>query len=104
MCRLLEEPEADPLGIGPLDRYTGPVEFNNNIKDIIEHAHYLKHQAAQAGALNLLLRPNSIGSVPNPADIDRAFLLIAVEHYDDELRMPGIYAQRLKREMHSIWD
>jgi len=27
---LLEEPENDPLGIGPLDHYTGPVEFNTD--------------------------------------------------------------------------
>jgi len=101
---LLEEPESNPLDIPELDRYTGPLEFDQNIRDIIEHAKMLKQQAEQAGALNLIMRPNAIGSAPKQVDIDRAFLIIAVEQYDDEFKMPEVYARRLKREMHSIWD
>jgi len=96
--QLLETDDPDgPLGMNPLEPYVGPIEFNNNIKDIIEHARYLKQQAEQAGAVDLLTRYQ-------PVDIDRAFLMIAVEQYDDELKMPGVVARILKRTMHSIWD
>ena len=101
---LLEEPDDEPLGMNPLEPYVGPVEFNSNIKDIIEHARMLKQQATEAGALATLQHTNSSGRPPLSVDIDRAFLLIAVEQYNDEFRMPEIYARRLKREMHSIWD
>lgn len=102
--RLLEEPENDPLDIGPLERYTGPVAFHANIKDIIEHAEFLKQQAEQAGALNLVKQPNSLGSVRSDKDIDRAFLLIAVRQVlEQEEHAPQKIAQRLEREMHSIW-
>jgi dTDP-4-amino-4,6-dideoxygalactose transaminase len=95
--RLIEEPEDDPLGIGPLERYTGPVEFNTNIKDVVEHAQFLKQQAEQAGALALLTQKYKM------LDIDRAFLTIAVEQYNEELVAPRKIAQILNREMHSIW-
>lgn len=101
---LLEEPEDEPFGLDPLKPYLGPLEFDANIKDIVEHARMLKEQAAQAGALAVLQHTNSSGRPPLPVDIDRAFLLIAVEQYGNEFRMPQIYAKRLKREMHSIWD
>ena len=90
--------------MNPLEPYVGPVEFNSNIKDIIEHARMLKQQATEAGALATLQHTNTSGRPPLSVDIDRAFLLIAVEQYNDEFRMPEIYARRLKREMHSIWD
>lgn len=100
---LLEEPEDDPMDV--LEPYVGPLEFDKNIRDIIEHARNLKEQARQAGALALMLRPRA-GSIVSPemVDVDRAFLMIAVEQYNDEFRQPARIAQRLKREMHSIWD
>ena len=101
---LLETPDDDPLDIGPLDRYTGPVEFNNSVKDIIDHARMLKQQAEQAGALAALQHINSSGRPPLPVDVDRAFLMLAVEQYADEFKQPARYARWLKREMHSIWD
>jgi|MudIll2142460700_1097286.scaffolds.fasta_scaffold23436_2 hypothetical protein len=101
---LIEEPEDDPLDIGPLDRYTGPVAFNASIKDILEHAEFLKQQAEQAGALNLVRRPNSLGTTRSDRDIDRAFLLIAVRQIlEQEEHAPQKIAQVLEREMHSIW-
>lgn len=101
--QLLEEQDDDPLGIGPLGRYLEPVGFSNNVKDILDHAQFLKQQAQEAGALNVLLHSNSSGRQPSPADIDKAFLIIAIEHLQNELTMPDVYARRLKREMHSIW-
>ena len=50
--RLLEDPENDPLGIGPLGDYVGPVAFTNNTKDILDTAQFFKTQAEQAGALS----------------------------------------------------
>lgn len=94
--RLLEE-QDDPADFGALEPYLGPVEFDNNVKDILNHARLLKEQAEQAGALAHVLRAYK------PLDVDRAFLTIAVEQYNDELRAPGQIARRLKREMHSIW-
>lgn len=101
---LIEEPEDDPLGIGPLDRYTGPVAFNASIKDILEHAEFLKQQAEQAGALNIARRLNIVGVGRSDKDIDRAFLLIAVRQIlEQEEHVPQKIAQVLEREMHSIW-
>lgn len=99
--RLLEEQDNDPLEIGDLGPYLGPVEFNASIKDIIDHARFLKQQAQDAGALNTLMHTNSSGKPPLPSDIDKAFLILAIEH--SGLKMPEIYARRLQREMHSIW-
>jgi hypothetical protein len=102
---LLEEPEDDPLGIGPLDHYTGPIEFNQDVKDILEHAQFLQQQAEQAGAMNVILRPNSLGTPgPSTKDIHRAFLLLACRQIleGEEVR-PRKIAQVLEREMHSIW-
>lgn len=104
ILRQLLEDDNDPLDIGPLERYTGPVAFNQSIKDILDHAMFLKQQAEEAGALALIMRPNSLGNAPKPIDVDRAFLMIAVEQYNDEMRAPSRIAQILKREMHSIWD
>jgi len=95
---LLEEPEDDPLGIGPLDRYTGPVEFNTDVKDILDHALFLKSQAEQAGALN----PNVIGDI-NTYNLNRAFLRLACEELDNEHQV-DLALKRLRRAMHSIWD
>lgn len=101
---LIEEPEDDPLGIGPLDRYTGPVAFNASIKDILEHAEFLKQQAEQAGALNLIRQPGNLRTPRSDRDIDRAFLLIAVRQIlEQEEHAPQKIAQVLEREMHSIW-
>ena len=103
---LLEEPNADdPLGLGPLDRYTGPVQFNQDVKDILEHAQFLKQQAEQAGALALIMRPNTLTKQEYSAkDIHRAFLLLACRQLleQEEIR-PRKIAQVLEREMHSIW-
>lgn len=93
------------MNIGPLDRYVAPVAMNTNIKDILEHALFLKQQAEQAGALALIQRPNSLTRMEHSAkDIDRAFLLIAVRQLleGEEIR-PRKIAQVLEREMHSIW-
>lgn len=101
---LIEEPEDDPLGIGSLGHYTEPVGFNRSIKDILDHALFLKEQAQQAGALNLVRQPNSLGTTRSDYDIDRAFLLIAVRQIlEDEEVKPRKIAQVLEREMHSIW-
>lgn len=94
---LLEEPDDEPLGMNPLEPYVGPLEFDNSVKDIINHAQFLKEQATEAGALALVAQFR-------PADIDRAFLLIAVEQHNDRFLAPGKIARQLKREMHSIWD
>ena len=103
VIRQLLEEQDDPADFGALEPYLGPIEFDNNIKDILDQARFLKQQAEEAGALNWLLHSNSSGRPPSPADIDRAFLIIAIEHFQKELKMPSVYAQRLKREMHSIW-
>ena len=97
VIRQLLEEQDDPADFGALEPYLGPLEFDNNIKDILDHARLLKEQAEQAGALAHVLRAYK------PLDVDRAFLAIAVEQYNDELRAPGQIVRRLKREMHSIW-
>lgn len=93
------------MDIGPLERYTGPVAFNASIKDILEHAEFLKQQAEQAGALNLVRQPpGKLRSPRSDRDIDRAFLLIAVRQIlEQEEHAPQKIAQVLEREMHSIW-
>lgn len=93
---LLETPDDAPFDIGPLERYTGPIEFDNNIKDIVDRARALKQQAEQAGVLKLLANYK-------PHDIDSAFLVIAVEQANSELLAPAKIARLLKREMHSVW-
>ena len=100
--QLLEQDE--PFGVDPLAPYTGPIEFNENIKHIIEHARMLKEQAEEAGALRVLQHAHSSGKPPSAVDIDRAFLMIAVEQFNLEMKAPGKLARILKREMHSIWD
>jgi hypothetical protein len=95
--RLIEEPEDDPLGIGPLDQYAGPIEFNHDVKDILDHALFLKQQCEQAGALN----PRVIGEFAS-SDLHRAFLRLACEELDDEVRV-DLAVKRLRRHMHSIW-
>jgi len=95
--RLLEEPDNDPLDIGPLERYTGPVEFNTDVKDILDHALFLKSQAEQAGALS----PAVIGDVSS-AVLNRPLLRIACEELDDEVLVDRTI-KRLRRACHSIW-
>jgi len=97
VTRLLEEPDVDPLGIGPLDNYLGPVAFNTDVKDILDHALFLKSQAEQAGALN----PNVIGKI-SARDLHRAFLRLACEELDDEYQV-DLAVKRLRRAMHSVW-
>jgi len=104
--RLLEAPEDvdDPAAIGSIPDYVAPGAFQTNVKDIIEHAMFLKEQAEQAGALGLVSKPNSFGQQASPKDIDRAFLLIAVRQVlEEEELKPRKIAQVLEREMHSIW-
>ena len=96
--RLLEEPDDDPLNIGPLDRYVAPVAFNTDIKDILEHALFLKSQCQEAGALS----PGVIGNI-SPRDLNRAFLRLACEELDDEYQVDTAI-KRLRRNMTSIWD
>jgi hypothetical protein len=94
---LLEEPDDEPLGMNPLEPYVGPVEFNHDVKAILDHALLLKQQAEQAGALN----PAIIGDA-NSQDVHRALLLIACEDFLDD-RWVDRTIKRLKREMHSVW-
>lgn len=97
--RLLREAqENDPLDIGPLDRYTGPIEFERDVRDILDQALFLKQQAENAGALN----PGVIGNYPVKT-IHRALLRIACEELDDEKQV-NVVTQRLRRVMHSLWD
>lgn len=95
--RLLEQ-DDEPLQADPLGPYVGPVEFQNNIAEIVKHAEFLKSQAAEAGALTLIQKQNV-----RPEDIDRAFMLVALEHFGDTYKGPARIAAQLKREMHSIW-
>lgn len=94
---LLEGTEDDPLGIGPLDHYAGPIEFDTDVKDILEHARFLKSQAEQAGALN----PHVVGDI-NSHNLNRAFLRLACEELDDEQQV-DLAIKRLRRAMHSMW-
>lgn len=97
MARLLEEPDNDPLDIGSLEQYAGPLAFNTDVKDILDHALFLKSQAEQAGALN----PTVIGNLA-PRDLHRAFLRLACEELDDEYQV-DLAVKRLRRAMHAIW-
>lgn len=81
-----------------MGHYTGPIEFQNNISEIVKHAEFLKEQAQEAGALALIQKQNV-----RPEDIDRAFMLVALEHFGDTYKAPARIAAQLKREMHSIW-
>lgn len=104
--RLLEAPEDldDPAALGPLPAYVEPSAMQDHVRDIIEHAMFLKQQAEQAGALNLISKPNSFGQQASLKDIDRAFLLVAVRQIlEEEEIKPRKIAQVLEREMHSIW-
>lgn len=82
-----------------MGHYTGPIEFQNNISEIVKHAQFLKEQAEQAGALALVQKQNF-----RPEDIDRAFMLVALEHFGDAYKAPARIVKLLKREMHSVWD
>lgn len=98
LARLLEEPDNDPLDIGSLEQYAGPLAFNTDIKDILDHALFLKSQAEQAGALN----PTVIGNF-SPAVLHRAFLRLASEELVGEHQV-DLAIKRLRRAMHSVWD
>lgn len=91
--RLVEEGPPD-IDIGP---YLGPVEFTRDVRDILDHALFLKRQAEQAGALS----PGIIGDVPGSV-VNRAMLRLAVEELDNET-MVDRTIKRLNRVMHSIW-
>ena len=97
VSRLLESPEDDPLNLGPLEQYTQPVEFNRDVRDILDHALFLKSQAEQAGALNM----TEIGSIKS-RDLHRAFLRLACEELDDEYQV-DLAVKRLRRAMNHIW-
>lgn len=90
------------MDIGPLERYTGPVEFNQNVRDILDHALFLKQQAEQAGALQSLVTMYGTNKQFSTRDIDRAFLILAIQDFEDE-PVPEKIAQRLRRLMHSVW-
>lgn len=93
---LLEEPQDDPLGLDPLEPYVGPLQFDNNVKDILEYARQLKEQAQQAGV-------DTVAGY-NPVDIDRAFLIVAVQKYNEKFIVPQKVAKLLRKTMHFIWD
>lgn len=104
--RLLEAPENldDPSAIGPIPAYIAPGAFQGNVKDILDHAMFLKEQAEQAGALGVIEKRSGPLFKDSPKDIDRAFLLIAVRQIlEEEELKPRKIAQVLEREMHSIW-
>lgn len=100
---LIEEPEDPPpdlnVDIPNIGHYAGPVEFDQHVRDILDYARSLKKQAEEAGAF-AMFRVRSF----RPMDIDRAFLTIAVEKYNEEMVQPAKIAKILRREMHSIWD
>lgn len=98
VARLLEEPDNDPLDIGSLEHYAGPLAFNTDVKDILDHALFLMSQAEQAGILN----PDVIGDVSS-RNLHRAFLRLACEELDDEVQV-DLAIKRLRRAMHDIWD
>ena len=106
---LLEEPEDEldaPYAMGPLADYVAPGMFQTNVKDILDHAVFLKQQAEEAGALRTLKPALAAPQFEhgNAKDVDRAFLLIAVRQILEEEEMrPRKIAQILEREMHAIW-
>jgi hypothetical protein len=100
---LLEEPE-DPkldtnLDLPDLEHYAGPVEFDTNVRDILEYARQLKKQAEEAGALQMFQK-----SRYSAMDIDRAILTIAVQKYNEEMVAPSLIAKSLRKHMHHVWD
>ena len=98
--RLIEEPEDQlntNLDLPDLGHYTGPVEFDTNIRHVIDYARQLKQQAQEAGAYGMLAGYSAV-------DIDRAFLTVAVQKYNEEMVQPARAAKMLRRHMHSIWD
>lgn len=100
---LLEEPEDEPLDtnldLPNLSHYAGPVEFDTNVRDILDYARQLKKQAEEAGALAMFQK-----SRYSAVDIDRAFLTVAVQKYNEEMVAPSLIAKALRKHMHHIWD
>lgn len=94
---LLEAPEGEPDAGTELTRYAPEVAFSQNIRDILQHARFLRQQAEEAGALS----PRVIGDF-SPETLDRAFLQLACETLVGERRV-SIAVQRLKKHMHHIW-
>lgn len=93
----------DPTAIGPLPDYVAPGALHTNVKDILDHAQFLKEQAQQAGALDVIHKMYGQSKPEfSMRDIDRAFLLLAVEELNEEVQPPKI-ARRLKQLMHSVW-
>jgi hypothetical protein len=104
---LLEEPEDEPLGINPLEPYIGPVQFDQNVRDIIEYARSLKKEAEEANVMDMMRKfTDTRNGKPmfSEMDLDRAILTIAVEKYNEELVMPVRAAKVMRKHMHSIWD
>ncbi len=104
---LLEEPEDEPLGINPLEPYVGPIQFDQNVRDIVEYARSLRQQAEQAGVMAMVrkFKDTRTGKpMFSEMDLDRAILTIAVEKYNEELVMPSRAAKVLRRHMSAIWD
>lgn len=100
--------DDEQFDIGPLDHYTGPISFNTDIKEILDHAQFLKSQAEQADVLELVMSSNSLrgdnlASGPDIQDVHQALLIIACEEFLDNRRVDVAY-KRLKRLMGSTWD
>lgn len=90
------------LDLPDLGHYTAPVAFDQNVRDILEHARRIKEEAERGGALNVI-RKFYAGSKTLEMDIDRAILTIAVEQYNSEMVAPAKIAKKLKALMHSVW-
>ena len=89
VSRLLEDSgdEDDPINIGPLDKYVAPVALNVDVKDILEHAMFLKSQAEEAGVLDQL-RNTEDRFGPKRAterNINRALLYLACKELENEV-------------------
>jgi 3-keto-L-gulonate-6-phosphate decarboxylase len=97
--RKLVENDAldDPSAIG-MEHFTNDAWLIADVRDILDHAKFLREQAQQAGALS----QSVIGNIPDHV-INRALLRIACEELDDEVQVDTAI-KRLKRNMASIWD
>jgi hypothetical protein len=91
---LLEQSDPDNV---PIEHYLGPAAFQSDVKDILDHALFLKRQCEEAGVLT----PNVLGQFDMPT-VHRALLRIAAEELEGEVRVDTMI-KRLRRYMHSYW-
>lgn len=99
--RLLEAPDNDALD--DVNNYLEPASFHQCVKDILEHAQFLKDQSEQAGALQSMRNETLLGKPKySERNLNRAFLLLACEELNNEVPVEQA-ANKLKRLMHSIW-